>query len=937
MVSDNARRAILTAALLLVAWSGAFTARPAMAAGPGFGFSSFSINVVDRSNNAFTQAGGHPFALTTDLSFNTEVGAFGVPVAVGDPKDVRVELPPGLIGNANLIPKCEFALFNRRPEMACPIDSQVGTVVLRFASVFFESTLEGAVYNLTPESNEPAEFGFATPTGANFVLAVNVRTGEGYGVRVDNENIPLANLTGAQVTFWGVPAEAAHDAQRGRLCESFLGQEFCREGHEGGKPSGAPEVPLLTMPTACSAGPSTATILADSWESPLPSFPVGAATATSTLPGVTGCDLLTFTPNLTVQSESAQRDKPSGMHVRVGLPQRESVNTLATPEVRRASVTMPAGVVLSPAAGDGLTACSDAAFDERSTQPASCPSSSQVGTVRVETALLPVSLEGQLFVGEPMCGVASSPSPCGPADAQEGRMFRVFLQAIGDGVTVKLKGRTMVNQISGQVTTVFDETPQLPFTAIGLTIKGGARAPLAMPQMCGDLAATSDFEPWSAPGTTPEGVETAGTEDAFPVSPPFRVTGCSGNARFSPGFSAGVVQTLGGHFTPFTMTLSRNDGEQDVGGLSMTMPPGVSANLSGIPLCDEADANAGTCSEASKVGVVNAAAGSGSAPLWLSGPVYLTGPYKGQPFGLSIVVPAHAGPFNLGDVVTRASIHVDPWTGRVTVTSDPLQQARDGVPFRLKEINVAVDRPEFILNPTRCTRLEEAGTVAGVMPDGAAGSSASVSSPFAVAGCKNLPFKPKFSVYMRAKHSRANGASLHVVVRSSLGQANIGAVHVELPKALPSRLSTLKLACPEGTFDADPARCPAGSRIGGATARTPLLPVRLSGPVYFVSHGGAKFPELVAVLQGDGVTIDLAGETFISSKSITSSTFSSVPDLPVTRFDLNLPAGPHSALAANVDLCKSKLTIPTTIKGQNGAMVKQKTKVAVEGCRKTRK
>jgi hypothetical protein len=381
------------------------------------------------------------------------------------------------------------------------------------------------------------------------------------------------------------------------------------------------------------------------------------------------------------------------------------------------------------------------------------------------------------------------------------------------------------------------------------------------------------------------------------------------------------------------MTLTRKDSEQNLAAVSLTLPPGVAGIVSNVPQCPEPQAQFGTCSEASRIGTTNVAAGAGTEPLWLSGPVYFTGPYKGAPFGLSIVVPAKAGPFNLGNVVERAAIHVDPKTAQVTVTSDPLPQIRDGVPLRLKTVNVTADRPNFLFNPTNCTQLHVNGLVSGDLPDGSAGATTAVSTPFAVAGCKNLPFKPSFSVSTQATHTKKNGAFLHVTVKNTPGNANIGSVKVDLPKQLPSRLSTLNLACTEKVFNENPAACPEASRVGTATAVTPVLPVPLTGPAYFVSHGGAKFPELVIVLQGDGVTLQLDGETFISSKSITSSTFPAVPDVPVTRFDLVLPTGPHSVLGGNGNFCSTPLKMPTRIKGQNGALVEQSTKIKVTGCK----
>jgi hypothetical protein len=344
---------------------------------------------------------------------------------------------------------------------------------------------------------------------------------------------------------------------------------------------------------------------------------------------------------------------------------------------------------------------------------------------------------------------------------------------------------------------------------------------------------------------------------------------------------------------------------------------------------------------ASEIGNTSVAAGAGSHPLWLQGRAYLTGPYRGAPFGLSIVVPEKAGPFNLGNEVVRAAINVDPHTAALRVTSDPLPQHKDGVPFRLKSIGVTIDRPNFILNPTNCARQAITGTVSGVLPDGSPGASAPVSTPFAAAGCRNLPFKPKLTALTRASTSKANGAYLHVRVSSGPGQANIGKVKVDLPKQLPSRLTTLQKACPQATFDADPASCAAASVIGTATAVTPLLRRALTGPAYLVSHAGAAFPDLVIVLQGEGVTLDLVGSTDIK-RGVTISTFQTVPDAPISTFDLVLPQGPHSVLGADLpvkahrNLCAQRLSMPTEITGQNGAVLRQATRIAVSGCHKRR-
>jgi len=397
------------------------------------------------------------------------------------------------------------------------------------------------------------------------------------------------------------------------------------------------------------------------------------------------------------------------------------------------------------------------------------------------------------------------------------------------------------------------------------------------------------------------------------------------------------VQTAAGGFTPFSVTFSRHDREQDLSQISLTTPPGLLGMLSQVPLCGEPQAASGTCSPASRIGTTTAGAGAGSHPFYVSGPVYLTGPYKGAPFGLSVAVPAIAGPFNLGTVIVRAQIHVDPNTSQIVVTSDPLPQIIDGVPLRIQTVNVTVDRPGFMFNPTSCTEQSVAATITGLQ-----GASAPVSSPFDVGGCANLPFKPVLSASTRAMTTKVNGASLTVKVASAAGQANIASVHLQIPKALPSRLSTLQKACLDAQFAANPAGCPAGSIIGYAKAITPVLNVPLIGPAFLVSHGGAAFPDVEFVLQGQGVTIVLDGATEIKN-GVTYSHFDTVPDAPISSFEAVLPQGPHSILGAYLpakakgSFCGTSLNMPATITGQNGAIIKQTTKIGVMGCPKSKK
>ena len=538
------------------------------------------------------------------------------------------------------------------------------------------------------------------------------------------------------------------------------------------------------------------------------------------------------------------------------------------------------------------------------------------------------ALQGQLFVAEPEC------SPCTDADDEAGKLFRLFLQ-IEDpvaGVVVKLQGTAVANTQTGQLTTSFEEQPQQPFELLSVKLKGGPRATLANPPSCGPAVTSSDLAPWSSP-ETPDATPTS----SFNIDFNGAGEACPGTLPFGPSFNAGTIgldATAADQSPSFSLTFSRNDREQNLSGVQVNMPPGLVGKIAGIPLCGEAQANAGTCGPISQIGTSEAGAGPGPDPFFDSGRVYLTGPTTLKsglhgPFGLSVVTPAVAGPFNLGNVVVRSVIDINPYTAAVTATSEPLPQIIDGVPLRLRTVDVSLNRPGFMLNPTNCTGRSIAATISS-----AQGATAQVSSRFGLGGCTSLPFKPVFTASTQAHTSKTNGASLNVKVTYPPGAyANIAKTVTELPTALPSRLTTLQKACPGTVFAANPAGCPEGSLVGLATAHTPLLNVPLAGPAYLVSHGGAAYPDLEIVLQGEGVEVILDGQTNIE-KGITKTSFEAIPDSPVSSFEVNLPEGSHSALGANVDLCEhqSALNLPTILTGQNGAVIRQNTKIAVTGC-----
>jgi hypothetical protein len=923
---------------------------------PAFAPLGFTAAALDPSGAPDTQAGDHPGGLATAFAFPSADASYppeGVhPRPVEDVKQIVINLPAGIVGNPQAAPACSLAELSNFGR--CSPTTQVGTLTaLEPGSV--QTPLP--VFNVVPEQGYPAEFGVFDPKLERAVLLyASVRPYPDYGVTVASApQDRVVQIGGVTSAFFGNPAT---------------------EDHSGNTPTA-----FFTSPSDCSAPSFTTTIHVDSWQHPAKFNPDGTPdltdpnwkSASSQSPPVTNCEALQFQPELDIKPETTLVDTPSRYEIDLKIPQNEDPTGLATPPLKNAVVTLPPGVSVSPSAADGLDGCNNTPGMEpepgndqiglSSAKPGSCSPRSQIGDVEVITPLLNEQLKGHVYVAQPACGGSGQPA-CTEEAAERGGVFALYLEVGSEqsGIHIKLPGTVEVGGngphsretglAPGQVRTTFANTPQQPFSELKLRLNGGPRAPLANPQAdspsCGPEGAktVSELVPWSSPQTS----------SASP-SPSFALSGCGSPLPFSPSFSAGTTNPQAGAYSPFTLTFSRRDGEQNLAGLTVNMPQGLLGKIAGIAQCGEGEANAGTCSAASRVGSATAAAGSGSHPFWQSGNVYLTGPYKDAPFGLSVVVPAKAGPFNLGNIVVRAAIHIDPHTAQVTVVSDPLPQMVDGVPLRVQTVNVTIDREGFTFNPTSCEPMRVSGTLTGT-----GGASVPVASRFQAANCASLPFKPTFTVSTQGKTSKANGASLVVRVAQKPGEANIHKVDLQLPLILPARLTTLQKACTEAQFAANPAGCPSASVIGTATAVTPVLSVPLTGPAYLVSHGGAAFPDVEFVLQGQGVTVVLDGGTDIK-KGITYSRFETVPDAPISSFETVLPEGPHSALTANEDLCAQtrvvtvrrrvlrrvhgrtrhvtrsvrqvvppSLSMPTTITGQNGAQIRQTTKIAVMGC-----
>jgi hypothetical protein len=886
---------LVSVAVLALGVCGAQGASGSVADFAEFGFTTTGVSLSETDGSPSRQAGAHP-NVTTYFEFKTVPNYRGELWPAANIRDVHVDLPPGLVGNPNSAPTCRYADLASAAEALCNPATQVGWV-----EFWTEPKIPGVertepfssvgLYNMEHNSNQPGAFAFNF-AGTPVKIIPRVRPGS-YGITADSDAISEGQTVyGVRVTFWGVPGDPVHNAQR--------------NGPLGG--DSTPK-PFMTNSTECGT-PQTFAIRADSWGEPDRTV---ESLLTNDLEGtplvMQGCDRLAFEPSMRVATLSRVAGGPTGLNVNIAVPQNEAAYGLATSDVKTVSVNLPPGLAVSPSAATGLAACTSSELGLMTEAEPTCPESSKIGTVEVESDLLPAPLTGEVVLAQ-------------PHDNPYNSLLAMYVVVKGSGVIIKIPGLITADPTTGQLNATFTPAPQLPFTALRMKLNGGSRAPLVAPQACGNYTSTYEITGYSGKVVT--------------GSTPFTIDeGCGGG--FSPAFVGGTTDSQAGAFSPLVVEFARGQTEQSMRSVSVSTPPGLAGVIKNVAQCPEAQAASGTCGPDSAIGHVTVGAGPDPDPFAIGGQVYLTGPYEGAPFGLAIEVPAVAGPFDLGTVLVRAKIEIDPHTAALTIVSKPFPTILEGIPLNVRTINVVVDRANFMFNPTSCALLSIGATLSSDQ-----GASVTRSNRFQTVSCKELPFKPKFTASTGPTYTRASGASLDVKLTAAPGEANVGLVKVEIPKALPSRLTTIQKACVEATFDANPGSCPVGSLVGMATATTPILAHPLSGPAYLVSHGGAAFPDLDVVLQGEGITVILTGSINIKG-GVTTSTFGTVPDVPVTAFELKLPTGPHSALTANVaesahgKLCAQKFTMPTTMVGQNGVKIQQATKITVTGCAKAKK
>jgi hypothetical protein len=881
---------------------------------------SFEYQTTDAGGAPSQQASGHPDQVVTTFTFPENEKHF----AVEAPHNIEVDLPPGAVGIPSATPTCSQEQLTSNK---CSLESQVGYVALK---VFpYPSDVHFPIYNMKPQHGMLAQFGFhaIVPT---VHLVARVHSQPEYGVTITVRNTSqFLPFVRARTVFWGVPADESHDEYRGSCLSTF--------GPSGAKCPSDPEkvLPFLTNPSVCSPT-SIASGRVDSWQDQgvFASASAGNLNGSGEPIGVSGCDLVPFSPTLEARPTTDHADSPSGLDVKLHLPEQDPLG-LAESQLKDATLNLPEGMTVNPSSAAGLAGCDPgqiglissvgdpiAHFNEAAP---SCPDASRLGTVDLETPVLTNPLHGSMYLASP------HQNPFGSLLA-----LYMVVNDPATGVLIKIPGEAKPDPQTGQLTVSFPHNPQLPFSDLSVNLFPGQRAALKTPPTCGQFTTTSEMVPWTAP----EG-KTQNPSDSFGISAGAGNSGCTAGesaAPNQPSFKAGTLDPAAGAYSPFVLKLSRNDGSQPIKGLEATLPKGLLGRLAGVPYCSNADlaAAAGkagkaeqaeaSCPAASQVGTVDVAAGAGTEPVNVSGKAYLAGPYKGAPLSLAIVTPAVAGPFDLGTVVVRNALQIDPVTTQIHVVSDPIPTILQGIPLDIRSIAVKVDRPGFTLNPTSCEPTQVTGSALSVFDQ-----SASLSSPFQVGGCNALAFKPKLALQLKGGTDRSDHPALTATLRARPGDANIAKAVVSLPQSEFLAQEHIRTVCTRVQFAA--GNCPKGSVYGRASAWSPLLDKPISGPVYLRSSNN-QLPDLVADLNGQ-IRVTLAGRISSIKGGITNS-FELVPDAPVSKFVLRMQGGKKGLLVNRRNLCNAANKATAQFDAQNGK-IRDLHPVVANGCGKKAK
>lgn len=921
---------VVVGAATIVGLSGSVKAQAA------FGVNSFSATAVNQDGSVDLEAGSHPYEYVVHFALNTNSAG----ELEGIMRELSLDLPPGLVGDPQAIPRCSGAAFEGL-QVSCPGNSQVGIVEAKAEGLAFTFV---DLYNMAAPQGAAARIAGSLFETSSF-LDASLRPSD-YGVSVSDVSLPTtkAKIQSVTARIWGVPANAGHDALR-----------QCR-GPEGelvnGCSSDVGPVPYLTLPTSCT-GPLRSTLTVRSVAEPT----IGRSATTESrdsggnFAGLGSCGKVPFNPTISVQAESNAASSPSGLHVDLHVPQSLAATIPATAHLKNATVTLPSGLALNPSTANGLAACAllgaeginlPGSPEPAEGEPAKCPTASQVGTVEVDTPVLDHSVPGTVYIARQFENPFHS-------------LLALYI-AVDDpitGIVAKIPGKVEPNPATGQLTATFVNNPQLPFEDLKFNFEGGPRAPLTTPALCGTYTTETDLTPWS----TPEGVD-AFPSDSFQISRGAQGGPCpksEAEMPNAPSFESGTTTPLAGTYSPFVLKLSRENGTQQIRALNVTLPPGLTGKLAGLTECTnpqieaaEKRGNPGdgalekaspSCPAGSEIGVVNVGAGSGS-PLYVQGHAYLAGPYKGAPLSMVIITPAVAGPFDLGVVAVRSAFFINESTAQITVKSDPIPTILQGIPLDIRSIAVQINRNQFTLNPTSCEPMSLLGEALSPV------SASKLSQRFQVGGCKGLEFKPTLKLFFSGQTKRTGNPAVKAVLTQPKGEnANVSGVTAILPKGMLIDNAHISNPCTRVQFNSTSVPgegCPAKSILGSAKVWTPLLDQPEQGKVYFRSNGGErKLPDLVVALRGK-VPLQLVG--FIDSVGKKGaevrrvrSRFLNAPDAPVSRFELKLLGGKKGLLENSKNLCTAGGRAKFQLVGQNGKTEQTEPKVQVSCGKKGKK
>jgi hypothetical protein len=884
------RIAGLTAALVLGA---AAFASPALASEQ---IDSFS------STLSTSLAGGHP-----DIHTNFTLHDPGAPESA---RNVSFNTPEGVFGNPNAITRCTSSDF---AQQQCPSTSQAGLITIYANYEGDPDHLLGTapMFDLEPGPHT-ALFGFIVPTlDLPITVPVQVRTADDYGLRFTVSNITqLTPLAGADITFWGFPADESHDADR--FAKGSPGSPAGCPGLADASCIGTPTPPAITIhpftdnPTTCNGQPLPISLDVQTYQDPHT-----LSHAESDYPPMTRCEREVFKPVLYVNPTTKEADSASGLDITLSAPQ--FLGFAASPsELHSSAVTFPPGLTINPDAADGQRACTDAEANFNSESPAECPDNAKIGTIGIHSTALDGTLEGSIYIGEPK-----------PQD-----QYRIFMIVDGFGLHAKLIGAFRPNPITGQVTAYFNDLPQVPFDVFDIHLFASDRGLVATPTGCRIYETVGEFVPWN---TVLPNVQSAAQ---FSIDSGPGGSQCPGLVRpFKPRLAAGTSRSVAGSFSDFTLQLDRNDGDQFLGDLNFTMPPGLTASLRGVSYCPDASIAAAanrpgrseqaspSCPASSQIGTSNVAAGPGSHPFHAVGSMYLAGPFKGAPLSVVAITPALAGPYDYGTVVVRVATHIDPLDAHVIAISDTVPSIIGGVPIRMRSIRVNIDKPDFMISPTNCSpfTVDSQGI-------GDQGTVADFSSYFHADNCESLGFGPKFTIRQmggpKGTHRAVNPA-LKIDLRTRSGDANIKALSVTLSSAFEIDQRHLGNICSEKELTEK--QCAGRTPIGMARTTTPLLDQPLEGPVYAVSGSGG-LPKLAFVLNGQ-VSLVPRAETDTVGGGRLKTTVPVVPDAAIGHFEMTVFGGKRGYLINTRDLCAHTPVTRVSYTAQNGMTKTESVKV----------